>query len=249
MAVALALSMALAQRIGDKFGVEAKVIEGPMASRTMTFTDALKAGAMALRSHFLNFGIELADRDSVAEPVVFSAPPQGGTVGEYIENIFDQVPTYEYEIVSQHTVSVFPRGAKDDPHNILNLRVPRFDVQDQHAGWILGFPSMFIPELDARLFPPTPGKQHKQHITMFIGPVPQGPKVTVHLRDVSIREILNAVSVATERPKGDGRDDAPYGWIYRSTTPAGEKKPYFGVIATLPPNWRDLVFPGPATPR
>jgi hypothetical protein len=129
---------------------------------------------------------------------------------------------------------------KEDPNDVLNLRIPQFDVDGEHAGTILGFPTMFIPELRAKLAPPTPGQQQ---LFMYIGPVPPGPTVTLHLRDVTVREILNAVTVATEKPEGDGDDDYPFCWMYRTRTETGEKKPYWGVFFSLPPHWRELIHP------
>jgi hypothetical protein len=231
----------MAQTTGaDRFGVMSKRIEAPMVTGRMPFTSALKGGAIAMRSHFLTFGIELADGDFPWEPTVVAIPPQGGTVGEFLSDIFRQVPAYEYEVISEHLVSVYPRGAKENANDILNLRVPRFDVDGVHAGTILAFPDMLSPELRAKLFPATSGKQQ---IFLYTGPVPLGPKVTLHLRDMTLREILNAVAVATEHPKGDGPDDAPYGWIYRTRIRTGERKPYFGTVWSLPPGWRDLVYP------
>lgn len=226
----------------DEFGLMQKLIEAPMVTARKTFTNALNSGALAMRSHFMTFGIELADGDYPVEPMVVSGPPRDGTVGEYLDDLFRQLPAYEYEVVSEHTVSVYPRGAKEDPNDILNFRIPKFDIDGVHAGTILGFPAMFIPELRAKLAPPTPGKPQ---IFIYAGPVPPGPKITLHLRNATVREILNAATVATENPEGDGRDDYPIGWIYRTSTRTGEKKPNWGVFLSLPPNWKELLGPAP----
>jgi hypothetical protein len=53
---------------------------------------------------------------------------------------------------------VFPQGAKEDPDNVLNLKVTRFDVDHTQAGSILAFPFLCVPELQARLYPETPDK-------------------------------------------------------------------------------------------
>jgi hypothetical protein len=241
MTLALAMTTALAQPAApDKFGLMKKRIEAPMVTGRRTFTQALRDGAIAMRSHYLTFGIELADGDYPEERMVISSPPPGGTVGEFLQDLFRQVPTYEYEVVSEHAVSVYPRGAKEDPNDILNLRIPRFDVDGEDAGVVLVFPQQFIAELRAKLAPPTQGQDQ---LFMYIGPVSPGPKVTLHLRDVTVREILNAVTVATENPKGDGPDDSPCSWIYRTRTHTGEVKPNWGTLFSLPPNWKELVHP------
>jgi len=239
--MALAVGMTAAQPAApDQFGLMKKPIEGLMVTGRMTFSRALSDGARAMRSHFLTFGIELTVVDYPDGPMVISSQPRGGTVGEFLRDLFRQAPTYEYEVISEHTVSVYPKGAKEDPNDILNLRIPRFDVDDQDAGPILGFPDMFIPELQAKLFPPTPGQDQ---LFQYIGGVVPGPKVTLHLRDVTVREILNAVTVATENPKGDGRDDYPVSWRCRTGTMTGEVKPRCGAFHSLPPNAKELVHP------
>lgn len=222
----------------DKYGVMKRRIEAPMAIGKRSFTQALRDGALAMRSHFLTFGIELTVDDYPDGPMVISSQPRGGTVGEFLRDLFRQVPTYEYEVISEHTISIHPKGAKEDPNDILNLRIPKFDVDAQHAGTILGFPETFIPELRDRLYPSTPGQNQ---LFQYIGGVLPGPEVTLHLRDVTVREILNAVTVGTENPKGNGRDDYPVSWKCRSGTLTGEVKPRCGTFPSLPPNWRELV--------
>ncbi len=219
----------------DEFGLLAKRIDGPiLGANRQPFTEALKAGAMGMRSHFANFGIELADADHPVQPTVLVSPPADGTLGAFLRDVFRQMPGYEYETVSEHMISVYPRGAKDDPNDLLNVKVPRFDVANAQAGPIMGFPDLFIPELHDKMFPVQPGRP--QQITVYAGPVAVGPNVTLHLRNVTVREILNAVAVATE-------GDDPYGWIYRTTTQTGQRRPYWGVFPSNPPNWKDLVFP------
>ena len=229
-------------------GLLEKRIDGPiLGANRLPFTEALKAGAMGMRSHFADFGIELADADHPVQPTVLVSPPADGTLGAFLRGVFRQMPGYEYEAVSEHLISVYPKGAKDDPNDLLNVKAPQFDVDNAQAGPILGFPDLFIPELHAKVSPVQPGQP--QQIAIYVGPVAVGPKVTVHLRNVTVREILNAVAVATESPRDNGKDDAPYGWIYRTTTKTGEHRPYWGVFASWPPNWRDLVFPSKQPPK
>lgn len=240
--VATAAAMAQAPPPG-KLGVMQTLIEAPILTHRMKLTEAIMNGAKAMRRDYMVFGIELAPGDYPTEPMVIPTPPVDGTVGEYLRDILRQVPMYEYEAISEHMVTVYPRGAKEDPNDVLNLRVPRFDVDSARAGTILGFPALFIQELRSRISPKTPGQEQ---IIVFAGPVPPGPEVTLHLRDLTVRDILNAVSVATEHPQGSSDNDYPFGWIYRTSTETGEKKPYWGVTLSLPPNWRDLVRPATA---
>jgi hypothetical protein len=230
----------------ERAAVLKKPIEGPIALGRRKFTDALAAMGHAMRSHFVIYGIESADGDYPVEPTVSVDAGPNVTIGEYLDDILRQAGSYEYEMVSSHLLSVYPKGAKQNPSDVLNFKIGRFDVTEADSGPIMAFPDKFIPELREKLFPAEAGKQQ---IFTYVGPIPPGPKVTLQLRDVTVREILNAVTVATETPRGDSPGDAPYGWIYCNRDSTGTKKPYWGVFSCLPPNWRQLVhFTGRGKP-
>ncbi len=149
-------------------------------------------------------------------------------------------------MISPHLVSIFPKGALDNPDDILNLRIPRFDAEDIYAGYILQFPETHIPELSAKLYPPTPGQPT---IRQYIAGVLLGSKVTLHLRDVTVRDILNAASIASGNVSFEDLNNFPCGWLYRIRTKDGQPIPQFVSISTLPFNWKDLrkqlASPGP----
>jgi hypothetical protein len=149
------------------------------------------------------------------------------------------VPQYEYDAISPHFISIHPRGAKDDAGDVLNIRISRFDINQTFAGAVLGYPVQFIRELRERLYPQTPGQTAQTFL--YMGPVIQGPEVTVHLTDVTVRDALNAISIATEGTAGD--EDYPVGWTYRSAAESKADHPRFGGLLTLPPDWRETLHP------
>jgi len=210
---------------------------GPTTSaRIVPLTEAFTRIGGAMRDHFVVFGIELASADGLVEPAVTPNIGPGTTVGQAVATVLDQVPHYTYEVVSTHLISVYPSAAKQDPNSVLNTVISRFDVEGIRAGDILPAPFLYIPELRKRLFPPTEGKQQ---IFTYVGAGGVGPKVTLHLQNVTVREILNAVAIATEK---GGEGQAPLGWIYRPIR-TGWKAPRWGLFYSLPPNWKDLLEP------
>lgn len=172
-------------------------------------TQALAQIGSAVKNEYVLFGIEVQLSKEGAEPSVNLDLPPGSTLGDALREVLGQLGGYEFEVVSPHLVNVHPRGAKKGPGNVLNTQVRRFDVVKQPPGDILSRPKDFIPELKTRLSSgATTGRPSGS-----IGPGLRstGPTVTLHLRDVSVREILNAVSVATEQFPGD---HSPMGWVY-----------------------------------
>ncbi len=121
--------------------------------------------------------------------------------------VLHDLPDYSYESVSEHLVNVFPVGAKKDSRDLLNVPVPRLDIVGKQAGDVLSRPRDFIPQLAERLEGPTKGRAVAGSILSDVGP----PPITLHLKDVTVRQVLNAASEATgEFPA----EYMPYGWVY-----------------------------------
>ena len=220
---------------------DSRLLDKPIEAAVRTIgkgslKDMLWMGAAHMRSDYMTFGIEFAG-DEAVQPRVLGDVAAGTHVRDFLAGIFRQVPQYDYEVISSHLVSIYPTGAKDDTKDPLNLAVARFDIENAKAGNVLAFPVQFIPELRAALYPET--SQHPR-VFVYAGSVVPGPAVTVHLTNVTVREILNAVSIATESATGD---DYPLGWTYRSAASLAEKGPRFGVFVSLPQDWKDAVHP------
>jgi hypothetical protein len=174
--------------------------------------DALEHLAGSVGESFALFGLE-QELDAGKGPTVTFQAKSGMTLGDCLRTILAQLPPYEIEVVSDHLIDLRPVGAKRDPDNILNLRVPSFDVVSMGAYWILAAPRDLIPVLNEALTPkPEPGKQM---ITLYMGGYQGGPPITLHLKNVTVREILNAASEATEPFYTRGQVGlAPEGWVY-----------------------------------
>lgn len=95
----------------ERAALPAKRLAVPVSRGRLSLTDALMAAGFAMRTHYLTYGIELADPDYPVEPAVSVEAGAGTSVREYLNDIFQQAPGYEYEAVSGHLLAVYPRGA------------------------------------------------------------------------------------------------------------------------------------------
>ena len=181
-----------------------------VAREGMPLTKALaEVGDRQLRNRVL-FGIEVHLEDK-REPVVDFRFDASSTLGDVLHQIVRQLPGYEFEVVSDRMVNIHPRGSKGNPDSLLNTRVDRFEVVEEPPGNIITRPKEFIPELAERLTP-------KRFASGPAGTAGSGirgvgpPMITLHLQDVTVREILNEVSAATQRVTLP--EYRPMGWVY-----------------------------------
>jgi hypothetical protein len=214
--LALALSVQATADEPDPLGLP--LFPVPIVRQNVPLTQALSDVGAHVRNGYAQFGIELRLKDD-REPQVNVDLKPGSTLGDALRQIFQQVPGYTFDVVSEHLIDIYPVGANKDASDLLNLRVPFFDAVDAQLGDILTRPQEFIPELKARLVRRRPGEPGG----VLGGPLSSvGPTFTLHLRRVTVRQILNAVSQATEKFPAER---SPLGWICSfkadPTLPAG----------------------------
>ena len=164
----------------------------------------------------------------------------GTAFGDALRQLLAQVPGYRVEVISDRLVNVYPASAEGDPNDLLNTLVPRFDVVSQRAGVILSWPERFVPELYQRLAA-SKASGSAQHIDLYVGAVAIGPEITLHLRNVTVRQILNAVTEASDANAGV---EAPVGWecSYEAKAAVGSgARNTWRLLTTLPPDWKEHV--------
>ncbi|MEE8608482.1 MAG: hypothetical protein V3S55_12825 [Nitrospiraceae bacterium] len=130
------------------------------------------------------------------------------TVRKILQLIMAQDSRYTYEVIDSHLIHVFPRGAKDDPNNLLNVNVKRFEVSASAYDLLLKYPHYHIPELEAEVLRRSKAGATRLHM---MGGV-DVPKITLNLRDITVRDILNNIALETLQFR-TGRHN-PTGWIY-----------------------------------
>jgi hypothetical protein len=213
--LALALSVQAAAGEADLLGLP--LFPVPLVRQNVPLTQALSDVGAYVRNGYVLFGVELRLKDG-KEPTVNVNLKPGSTLGDGVRQVLQQAPGYTFEIVSEHLINIYPVGANQDPGDLLNLRVPRFDAVNAQPGDILTHPEMFIPELEARLVRRRPGEPSGVCGTFLPG---VGP-ATLHLRGVTVRQILNAATKATEKFPAER---PPLGWACTfkadPTLPAG----------------------------
>lgn len=208
----------------------------PVSFTKIPITKALAEVGIRLRNGYVLFGIEVY-LENGSEPMVDVKLKPPASLGEALRQIFRQIPEYKFEVISDHLINVYPSLAKQDPFNVLNTRVQRFEVVDEQADGILYSPGDFIPELNERLIP----KRGPPQPSGYSGPGLRsiGPGVTLHLENVTVRQVLNAVSEATtEFPA----NYSPLGWVYLfepdPTSPVGGKHSWT-VHWSAPSTWKE----------
>jgi len=165
---------------------------------------------IVVKQGYVLFGIEVHPKDG-REPTVSLEFKPGMTLGEALNQIFQQIPDYRFEVCGAAPGERVSEGGKVDPNDVLNLRVARLDISNQEAAGILFRPYDFIPELKDRLSPPKTGRPRP---TFYMPPGLSGggPKISLHLHNVTVRQVLNAVSEAFAA--NTSPSETPTGWVY-----------------------------------
>jgi hypothetical protein len=223
--------------------LDATVVQHRLASRAVGVHQGSPDAVLSKLGEGLNgtvlFAVEMIKRDSTA-PAVAVRVKGAQRLRDSLDEVVRQLPGYEYELISEQLISVRPRGAKTDPTNILNTIVARVDLIDEPPGNVLGYPDDYIPELKTRM-------KGSSRPSQLSAPRRPGRGITLHLNNVTVREILNAVSEASiqqqQRPGKQGRPEPPrlepLGWTY-SFDPATETH-HWKWLRSLPFNWEELL--------
>ncbi len=151
-----------------------------------------------------------------------SVEQASGTVGEILKRLCKADARYDFEVVQGVLIHVFPKGARGDPRDLLNMKISRFEIHDKILPQNLIYQiSGTAPELKDYLDARAEGWARKKGRTLgYPGSIMSGngslPEVNVDLKDVTVRQILDhAAMLSLELSKG-GRAYgwSPTGWKY-----------------------------------
>lgn len=132
------------------------------------------------------------------------------TVGQVLDSIVSQDPRYAYEVIDSRLIHVFPHRAKQDPRDLLNVRVRNLKIPERQYDILLKYPQYFIPELQQEI-------EHRSGTSGYAGSTMGGvdlPKVGVSLESGTVRDALNRIAQKTE----EFAKLPPAGWIYTFRT-------------------------------
>jgi hypothetical protein len=218
------------------------LLETPISPSTSVksapLSEALSTLGQNMEGGFVLFGLEVRLNDGI-EPTVTIEGRAGMKLGDAIDQVLNQLPDYEMEVVSDHLIDLRPLGARKDTQNLLNLRIAKFDLESKRADMVFNAPRAVIPELNEALLPKV--KPGEQMIFLIYRGYQGGPEITLHLTDVTIREILNAASKATEPFFEQGQPGkAPSGWMYTfdPNPPKEHSQHSWRKLFGLPTGWR-----------
>ncbi len=168
------------------------------------------------------------------EPKVDLNLPRKSSLRDALTLILQQLPGYRTEVVGRNLIHLSPAWSEQDADSILNFKIAHFDVVNEPPSNILSHPAEFIPELERHL------KEEGIQKAYFPGGLrAAGPGITLHLRDVSIREILNAVTLTSVDVFPP--EQLPAGWVYRFRSDAeleSGARHSWGVHWSMPSDWK-----------
>jgi len=168
----------------------------PFSQDAMRLTCALGEIGVHVQGGYMLFGVEMRERGG-QEPVVNMKVPEGATLSDALRNVMSQMPTYTLEVVSDRMIDIYPKGAKNDARDPLNLRVGKFDFADERVDMLFNHPEAYSLELASRLLERRQGPPYPVTYPSVIAFNPLAPSTALHLQNVTVREILNAASEAT----------------------------------------------------
>ena len=151
--------------------------------------------------------VSLSEKPPADAPGRFSLEIRDATVVQVLDAIVNAHGSYSWEpyrsiipaITGVWIVNVFPRGAKKNPSNLMNTRVPRLELKEAEPAQVIHRPYDFISELADRYWKFTGGP----HGFVNGGTMSLDFLLTLKLADRSVREVLNEISVRSGM-----------GWIY-----------------------------------
>ena len=146
-------------------------------------------------------------------------------VEEILNGLCRQDPRYTYEIVSSLLIHVYPKNGRDTA-GLLSLRVSSFLIDDKMPPAAV---IQRIGELTPELVSYMSNKRAEYYAQHALSPpgspgaILRGniaPQIHIDLRDVTVREILNAVVLYSQQlneqtpPDWTGNKIPPTSWIY-----------------------------------
>ncbi|SRR5712692_7327801 len=184
-----------------------RLMEIPLDLEKVPLTRALSSIAVRANKEFLVFGVEEVVENG-QEPLVSAHIDGSSTVREALTQVVASVPGYTFEVVAPHLIDVFPKDARSDPSDLLNVNVSKLELVNVAPSNFLNNPARFIPELKAALTKGVP-----QGCSIGPGLFDKAPVVTVHVASSTVRQDLNLVSEASIASAQNG--GIAYGWIYQ----------------------------------
>ena len=148
-------------------------------------------------------------------PARFSLEIRGSTIAQVLHAIVEAAGNYTWEpyesSINPHSlfwiINVFPRGAREDESNLMNVRVPSPELNNVRPRQVIRHPYAYINELARRIWggPPAYAASEVLSDDLFLSLRLEGRWVSDNRKvdDRSVREIFNEISIRSG-----------FGWVY-----------------------------------
>jgi hypothetical protein len=197
----------------------------------------MEGALRALRATNYNevlIGFEKISRGDKEEENTMSLSIANTTVGEILDALTMQDSRYKYETVDDLMVDVHPLGKQqDDPLGLLNLRIKEFSVEGNLLpAAVIERIGELAPELASYLDAKQNEFYRRRGVSTSVpGSMLHGnmdPHIELHLRDCTVREILNSIVLYSLRlnnrtaPDWTGYKIPPTSWMYEFVVDSAE---------------------------
>jgi hypothetical protein len=208
--IILAITMWLGSRVNAVGRAETGESEAKVPSydvRRVSIIEALRQLKACVGERTLLLTLEVAPFEREPEKNL-TLSVANSTAKQVLDRITSLDPRYTYRITKGHVIHVYPRGAENDPDDLLNTRVKVFAISGIPYDRLLQYPFHYIPELGAEIL-------RRSRAGGVVGNELSStgvPGVTVEIQNGTVRDILNQVSL--EAAKLSKSPVVPTGWVY-----------------------------------
>jgi hypothetical protein len=193
MPFVLFASTALHPSVSDS----SKEIQARLESRISSYTlaaDGFVSALSELAGKFkLPMGVEWVRSSGSVRKVNLSW--QNATVRQMLEAVVKSQPGYRLQI-NDGVVHIFSPDDTSSGENFLDIGIDSFEIKNQ----VVEIASHKLRDLvRVRVSPPPPASQHPGGLVYSQGASVGEPEVTLTLRSVNVRQVLDALALASDR--------------------------------------------------
>lgn len=151
-----------------------------------------------------------------------------GTVEQIVQRLCLADRRYEYSVIKGMMIEVRPKGSTEDPKDLLNIKIRDYKIDgDFAAAQVIEGIDNDAPELRDFLrrnreeWAKTQGRGSTGSPGSIVTGNMTSPRFILHLRDFTVRQVLDAISLKSIEIFREGKNFGPTGWEYSFVTDPG----------------------------
>lgn len=144
-----------------------------------------------------------------------------GSVEQIVQRLCLADPRYEFSVIDGLMIEVRPKGSTEDPKDLLNIKIRDYKIDGDFAvAQVIESIDKDAPELRdfLRRNREEWAVKRGQGSAGFAGSIISGnmpsPRFTLHLQNVTVRQVLDAVSLKSIEMFREGKNFGPTRWEY-----------------------------------